>query len=135
MAKKHRYTASQVIAALQHTRGMVYLAAKELRCNPKTIMNYCKTFPSVEQAKHDARGELLDIAELKLWAAVNRGESWAVAFALRTVGRDRGYGESMHVHIQIEALAAKVAGELGLTPEAVLAEATLLLQEMDRAEV
>jgi hypothetical protein len=66
MAKKHRYSQAQVINALNSCRGMVYLAAKVLQCNTGTIMNYCKKYPAVEQAKYDARGELLDIVEIKL---------------------------------------------------------------------
>ena len=131
MAKTHRYTVQQVITVLHATRGMVYLAAKQLQCNPQTIMNYCKKFPSVEAAKHDARGELLDIAEIKLWAAVQRDEAWAIAFALKTLGRHRGYFERLDLSVTIEAAAQKVADHFGLTPEAVLAEAKLLLAEVD----
>jgi hypothetical protein len=127
-----RYTAQQVIAALQATRGMVYLAAKRLQCQPQTIMNYYKRYPSVEAAKHDARGELLDVAEVKLWQAVQRDEAWAIAFALKTIGRSRGYGERLDLHLQIEAVAARVAQELGLRADDVLEEARLLLQEVDR---
>jgi hypothetical protein len=135
MAKKQRYTAQQVIEALKETRGMVYLSARRLQCNPQTIMNYCKKFPSVEQAKIDARGELLDVAEVKLWQAVQRDEPWAICFCLKTIGRSRGYGERLDLHIQIAAVAARVAQELGLTPEAILAEAQDLLREMDHDEL
>jgi hypothetical protein len=131
MAKKNRYTASQVIAALHKTRGMVYLAARLLHCDPDTVMNYCKRFPTVEQAKHDARGELLDVAEVKLWDAVQRGEAWAITFCLKTVGRARGYGERLDLNVSIQAAAAKVAAEFGLSAADVLAEARLLLLEVD----
>jgi hypothetical protein len=134
MAKRNRYTPAQVITALQACRGMVYVAAKHLQCDPETIMNYCKRYPAVEQAKHDARGELLDVAELKLWAAVQRGENWAITFALRTVGRDRGYGEHLALHLTIERAAARVAGQFGLTVEEVLSEARLLLEEIDHEQ-
>jgi hypothetical protein len=135
MAKPRRYTATQVIEALNATRGMVYLAARRLQCNPQTIMNYCKKFPSVEQAKLDARGELLDVAEVKLWQAVQRDEAWAISFCLKTLGRSRGYGERLDLNLSIEAVAIRVAETLGLTPEAVLQEAQALLREMDGAEL
>lgn len=130
---KQRYTAHQVIEALQATRGMVYLAARRLQCDPETIMNYCKSYPTVEAAKVAARGELLDVAEVRLWQAVNKGEAWAVAFALKTVGRARGYGERVDLNVSIQAAAAKVAAEFGLAVEAVLQEARLLLLEVDDA--
>ena len=134
MASRHRYTAQQVIDALKATRGLVYLAARRLGCDPDTVMNYCKRYPTVEQAKHDARGELLDVAEVKLFDAVMAGEHWAVTFALRTVGRARGYGDHLALHLTIERAAARVAGQFGLTVEEVLAEAKLLLEEVDHGE-
>jgi hypothetical protein len=117
--------------ALAQTRGMVYLAAKRLHCDVNTVLRYCKRYPSVEDAKVAARGEFLDMAELKLWAAVQAGEHWAVTFALRTVGRDRGYSEHVALHLTIERAAARVAGQFGLTVEEVLDEAKLLLEECD----
>ena len=135
MAKRNRYTAQQVIDALKLTHGMVYLAAKQLRCDPDTIMNYCKKFPTVEQAKQDARGAITDEAELRLLAAIRRDEPWAISFYLKTVGRSRGYGERLDLNLQIEAVAIRVAETLGLTPEAVLQEAQLLLKEMDGADL
>jgi hypothetical protein len=131
MAKKHRYTVQQVIETLASCRGMVYLAAKRLQCNPQTIMNYCKKFPAVEQAKHDARGELLAVAAVKLWAAVQRDEAWAITFALRTVGRSRGYGEHLDLHVSIERAASRVASHFDMTTQEVLDEARLLLEEID----
>ena len=110
MAKTHRYTAQQVIEALQATHGMVYLAAQQLKCNPQTVMNYCKKFPSVEQAKHDARGAILDEAELRLLAAIRRDEAWAIAFYLKTVGRSRGYGERLDLNVSIQAVGGQGGG-------------------------
>ena len=128
---KNRYTTQQVIEALHATRGLVYLAAQRLGCDPDTIMNYCKRYPTVEQAKHDARGALLDMAEAKLFLAVQSGKSWAITFALKTLGRSAGYVERLDLSVTIEAAAQKVADQFGLTPEAVLAEARLLLAEVD----
>jgi hypothetical protein len=131
MASRHRYTAQQMIDALKATHGMVYLAAQQLRCDPDTVMNYCKKFPTVEQAKQDARGAITDEAELRLLAAIRRDEPWAIAFYLKTIGRSRGYGERLDLNVSIQAAAQKVAAEFGLTAEAVLAEAKLLLLEVD----
>lgn len=131
MANKPKYTTQQVIDALQATRGMVYLAAKRLGCNPQTVMNYCQRHPTVEAAKLDARGELLDIAEIRLWAAVQRDEPWAVAFALKMLGKHRGYVDRLDVVVEIHRVATQVAVELGLTVEAVLTEAQQLLKDVE----
>ena len=63
--------------------------------------------------------------------AIQRDEAWAIAFALKTIGRSRGYGERLDLHVSIQAAAAKVAAEFGLTAQEVLQEARLLLLEVD----
>ena len=74
MAKPHRFTTKQVIDALRD-KGMVSIAAQRLRCAPDTVQNYCKKFPTVAQAKENARTEMLDEAELRLWQAIQRDEA------------------------------------------------------------
>ena len=128
---KQRYTAAEVSAALQASKGMVTIAARHLQCDVDTVLNYCKRYPTVEAAKRHARDEVLDEAELRLYAAIRRDEAWAIAFYLKTVGRTRGYGERLDLHVSIQAAAARVAQEFGLTAEAVLQEARLLLMEVD----
>jgi hypothetical protein len=36
---------------------------------------------------------MIDTAEMKLYQSINRGEAWGIAFALKTIGKDRGYVE------------------------------------------
>lgn len=94
---KPRFTPDQVADALKETRGMVYLAAKRLGCSHVTVQNYANRYAMVREALQTQRGQLIDTAELKLWHAVTEGESWAVLFALRTIGKDRGYVERQEV--------------------------------------
>jgi hypothetical protein len=93
MADSPHYTVAQVIAALQETKGMVFLAAKRLGCTPETVQNYCKRHPTVMAAKMAERGEMVDTAELKLWQSIQNGEAWGITLALKTIGKDRGYVE------------------------------------------
>jgi hypothetical protein len=93
MANKPRYTAAQVIAALRETKGMVFLAAKRLGCDPDTVQNYCKRSPTVQAARDAERGEMVDAAELKLWQSIQNGEAWGIAYCLSRLGKDRGYVE------------------------------------------
>ena len=86
-----------MIDALSRTKGMVYLAAKMLGCSHTTIYNYAKRHPTVQRAIDANRGEVVDVAELKLYEAIQAGEHWAVAFALRTIGKNRGYTERQEV--------------------------------------
>ena len=64
-------------------------------------------------------------------AAIRRDEPWAIAFYLKTIGRSRGYAERLDIGVSIQAAAQRVAQEFGLTADAVLQEARLLLLEVD----
>jgi hypothetical protein len=128
---KQRYTAAEVSAALRESKGMVSIAAQRLGCDQDTILNYCKRYPTVEAVKREARNEVLDEAELRLWKAIRRDEAWAIAFCLKTIGRSRGYGEHLDLNVSIQAAAEKVASEFGLTVSEVIQEARLLLLEVD----
>ena len=92
-----RYPAERVAAALTETKGMVTLAAKRLGCSPTTVRRYVKGHASCRQALDDAREAMGDTAELALYNAIIGGEGWAIAFYLRTQGRNRGYVERQEV--------------------------------------
>ena len=97
MSRTARYTAQDIIDALRKTKGMAYLAAKELGCSHTTVYNYISKHPTVKAEFDYQRGELLDVAELKLREAVLAGEQWALQFALRLLGKDRGYSERTEI--------------------------------------
>jgi len=92
-----KYTNSQIVNAIKTTNGMVYLAARQLGCNPQTIYNRMAKSETIRQAVDDSRGELIDISEQKLRIAVLNGEPWAVAMVLKTIGKHRGYVERQEV--------------------------------------
>lgn len=94
MAGKRRYTKDEVAAALREKRGLVSLAAGALGCAPQTVYEYAKKYPEVQQAIDDARDKLVDSAELRLVEAIEKkGEPWAIALVLKTLGKKRGYVE------------------------------------------
>src|SRR5262245_38015956 len=95
--KKQKWTAQQMIDALKETKGMVYLAARKIGCDPKTVYTYAKRYASVQAAIDDERGHFVDTCELALNRAVLNGEGWAVCFALKTLGKDRGYVEKHQI--------------------------------------
>jgi hypothetical protein len=89
--RREKLKVSQVIDALRLTEGMVYHAAERLRIAPVTLYEYAKRHPSIRDVIEDERGKFVDTGELALKAAVLRGEGWAIAFLLKTLGKDRGY--------------------------------------------
>lgn len=118
-----QYTKQQVIQALQQSKGMVYVAARQLGCTPQTIYNHMKRSPDVQSAIEDARGEAVDVAELKLMQAINKGEAWAIALMLKTQGKDRGYTERLeleHQYVVIVKQIQEAARNAGLDPAEAL---------------
>ena len=91
--RKQRYTVAMVVQAVRDTKGLLTLTAKRLGCNVKTVDAYAKRYPEVAQAITESRRQLVDVAEAKLHEAVLRGEAWAIAMVLKTLGRERGYAE------------------------------------------
>ena len=92
-----RVTDKRMLEAVKKNGGAVYLAARELGCAPNTIYNRMERVPSIKQAVEDARGEVVDYAEQKLRLAILNGEPWAIAMALKTIGKSRGYVERQEV--------------------------------------
>lgn len=92
-----QFSLEQVTQALKQTRGMISAAAQLLHCHRQTLYDYQKRHPEVALALTEARELQLDTAELSLFRAIDKGESWAVCFYLKTRGRDRGYIERVDV--------------------------------------
>ena len=88
-----KFTPEQVIAALVKCRGLTFQAARELGCSYDTVERMINKHPEVRRAREQQRGEFVDTAEDKLRDAVDAGESWAVTFTLKCLGKKRGYVE------------------------------------------
>jgi len=76
---------------------MLFLTAKRLGCSVDTIGRYCQRYPTVAAARDEERGAMVDEAELRLWRAIQDGQAWAIAFCLKTLGKDRGYTERQEI--------------------------------------
>lgn len=88
-----QFTNERIKAALVECKGMVYLAAKRVGCNPETIYARARVSPEIRDTIHCERGKVIDTAEMKLFNAIEKGEPWAIQMALKTIGKDRGYVE------------------------------------------
>lgn len=110
MAGKKKYTDEMIKQALLQTKGLVYLAAKQLGCDPATIFRRLQVNPKLSALRDTKRGEFVDAAELALLNAVVQGEAWAVCFALKTQGAKRGYVEKHEIK-QETKLAVTMSAE------------------------
>jgi hypothetical protein len=99
--------------------------------------------PLVEDGEHDAFAvaDLLredPTAEARLGEAVARGEPWAVTFALKTVGKDRGYVEKVEhgglgrqEKVIVEVVYSDEALRPGPSPGVIVTEAPAALPDVD----
>jgi hypothetical protein len=105
-----QFTVPQVALALQQAQGMVSVAARTLGCARHTVMGYKRRHPEIAQAIDEALELQLDVTELKLFQAIQRGEPWSICFFLKTKGRARGYIEKLEAtgHITLEELVGSL---------------------------
>lgn len=90
--KKQQFTVDQVIDAIRNSQTPTG-AAMRLKCHPDTIRNYAKRYPTVRDALLAERAALVDLAEMGFKSAIINKEPWALAFALKTLGKHLGYVE------------------------------------------
>lgn len=72
--------------------GNMTIASKSLGCTRQTLTAWIEK----EDLKHilqEARDTRLDFAESKLDERINKGDTTALIFFLKTQGRSRGYGQ------------------------------------------
>lgn len=104
MAGKHKFTVEEVKEALIASNGFMSTAAKRLKCNLSTIVNYINEFPEIKQTVYDIRHERDDFVESQLMKAIKNGELTAIIFYLKTQARHRGYNEREDAKSKIKPL-------------------------------
>jgi hypothetical protein len=136
-----KFTAAQIIAALELLAGVYLGAAQKLGCSRQTIANYVERYAEVKLAHERILEERLDLAETVLVKAMaNNGQPSlqldAVKFYLRTKGRQRGYVERSEMagaNGEPIAVAASVKLDLSALSENELAVLDRLLVKAEIA--
>lgn len=90
-SRGRHYKTAEIAAALAKAYGIITDAAKILGCNQNTIHEHLKKTPSLAVARDAARDRIIDLAESKLFEAVESGERWAILEVLHGPGKSRGY--------------------------------------------
>lgn len=133
---KRKYTDEAIVEALNRTKGLVYLAAENLGCDPSTIFRRANVSENVASAIKRARGRMVDLAEAKLWKLINDENPTAILFFLKTQAKDRGYVERTEV-VQIPSDVKSLMDALGIDdPSTIWAPLKASLQaEKDKREL
>jgi len=92
-----------IIDALQRNGGVIIATAKALNINRVTLWKWLKKYPVLKDAQIQAEESMIDMAESKLFQAVNKGNLTAIIFTLKTKGRNRGYIERQELQIDKDA--------------------------------
>ena len=82
-----------VEAALRKTHANFQLSAQMLKCSREAIYLRVQKSERLQAIVKEERDGVIDVAEGALQRAVLNGESWAIAFTLKTIGKSRGYVE------------------------------------------
>lgn len=101
MARTKEFTYDQVRDALIAAHGMRVSAAKLLGCDWGTVNNYCQEHPDLMEIVKHRRQIKADMAEVVIESNLFHENKFlaqrAAEFILKTIGRDRGYGD--HVEL------------------------------------
>jgi Bacterial regulatory protein, Fis family len=88
-----QYSLKKVIATLRTHHGLISLAADALGCSRSTLYRYVEAYPEVAAVVEEERERLVDMAVDALYYHVEQKVPWAIALVLKTLGRQRGYGD------------------------------------------
>lgn len=99
MPKKEQYNKTQIREAIEAAGGIVVEAAEKLGCTPKTVYQYIKRHPDLEDARNEAREITLDLAESELIKKIKAGDTTCIIFYLKTQGKHRGYVEKQDIGV------------------------------------
>jgi hypothetical protein len=84
-----------IIEALRLNQGFISKTAEMLDMSPTNLCNYIRRDAKLQQVRDEVRSKLLDFTENKLIEKIKEGEGWAICFALKCLGKERGYVERL----------------------------------------
>ena len=83
----------EVKAELRRTKGIVSVAAQNLGISDTALYRRIQRNKSLQKVKWEAREQVVDMAEAKLFKMVNGEDFRAIKYTLSTLGKKRGYVE------------------------------------------
>ena len=97
---------------------MTLTVARTLGISRRTFYNYLGKFPKVAVAWDDTRGAATDALESVAFKLAKEGNVPLLMFLLRTIGKDRGYGNNaLDNHSVYLPITLKVMNEEELNEE------------------
>lgn len=107
-----RLKQNEVFAALTACTGNVAAAARRLGATRSGLWFFIERHPRLLQLTKDFRESIVDHAESAFNKAVITEQPWAIQFALRTIGRKRGYVDRQEIQQETRVTISQPAEEL-----------------------
>lgn len=98
-AKKDR---SLFLKIFKECNGNVSAACESFGCERRTFYYWCEKYEEFRKAADEVREERIDFIENALDKRIKAGDTTAIIFALKTIGKDRGYVERVEQKVSIE---------------------------------
>lgn len=101
--KKERKTTEilkkQMLSALESSLGVVKEATKTVGINRSTYYDWLKNDYEFKQAVDEINEGAVDFAETALYNRIEKGDTTAIIFYLKTKGKKRGYVEKTEIDL------------------------------------
>jgi hypothetical protein len=107
-----RLKQNEVFAALTACTGNIAAAARRLGATRDGLWRFVERHPRLLQLTKDFRESIVDNAESAFNKAVVTEQPWAIQFALRTIGRKRGYVDRQEIQQETRVTISQPAEEL-----------------------
>lgn len=111
-----RLKQNEVFVALTATTGNIAAAARRLGATRDGLWKFVERHPRLLQLTKDFRESIVDNAESAFNRAVVTEQPWAIQFALRTIGRRRGYVDRQEIQ-HVEPIQIEIAEEIVDAPQ------------------
>jgi hypothetical protein len=102
MNKQNPTLKKAMIDALEKSLGIVTTACKKVGINRSTHYDWIKEDQEYRDAVNGIEDIAIDFAESKLHSQIDKGDTTATIFYLKTKGKKRGYIERTEYQIDVE---------------------------------
>lgn len=94
---RQRYTLEEILEGIAKSTGSTRSIAQVLQVQRCTVYEWKERHPEVAKAMLEARRDFVDLAEDSLRAQIQEGNTGATIFALKCLGKDRGWVERTEI--------------------------------------
>ena len=117
MSRKLHFSKEQILQAIKGSRGVKSYATVRLGCDRKTFDGYVRRWPELQEALNEERENYKDLIESQAMKfLLDENDKSMCIFLLKTLCKDRGYGESVRLETKPDG-----SGVIVLRPEEVTA--------------